>query len=254
MTTRKQYSKIKEKRIKESIEHTEKMDNQCSDLIKYSIENTKMYSIDFKCEKIVPEKETEIIVTNKDSVSALYYHYDKMAVLNFASYKKPGGGFINGSIAQEECLCYESFLYNVLREFPDFYEWNSFNTNKALYLNRALYSPYILFNHAGNLVRCDVITCAAPNLSAARKYYGVTDEENFKILYDRIRFMLDIAKENGVETLILGAYGCGVFGQDPRVVAKIFKELLTTTYQCFDKVIFAIPGGKNLEEFKKVFN
>lgn len=72
----------------------------------------------------------------------------------------------------------------------------------------------------------------------------------------RIKFVLDIAKDNGISTLILGAYGCGVFGQDAKEVAEIFKEYLSTTHKCFEKVIFAIPRGrdKNLEEFERVFS
>ena len=69
--------------------------------------------------------------------------------------------------------------------------------------------------------------------------------------------MLDIAKYNDVDTLILGAYGCGVFGQNPKEVAEIFKECLNTTHKsCFNKVIFAIPDGRdnNLQAFEKVFS
>ena len=58
------------------------------------------------------------------------------------------------------------------------------------------------------------------------------------------------------ETLILGAYGCGVFGQDPRQVANIFKLYLKNINCSFERVIFAIPespNNKNLKEFKKVF-
>ena len=101
---------------------------------------------------------------------------------------------------------------------------------------------------------CDVITCASPNKTASQKYCGVSDEENSKVLRDRIDFVLKIAKDNLVENLILGAGGCGVFGQDPYEVAQIFKELLTTKYKCFDKVIFAIPDkkGENYIAFKEV--
>ena len=75
-------------------------------------------------------------------------------------------------------------------------------------------------------------------------------------MYSRIKFILDIAKDNHVDTLVLGAFGCGVFGQNPREVANIFKKLLDTSFKgCFKKVVFGIPKGNNdnLEQFKLVF-
>ena len=77
-----------------------------------------------------------------------------------------------------------------------------------------------------------------------------------KILKERIEFVLKIAQDNGVDNLILGAYGCGVFGQNPTEVAEIFKECLNTSHKnCFSKVIFAISTGRdnNLQAFGKVF-
>ena len=138
----------------------------------------------------------------------------------------------------------------------EFYDWNNKNKNKALYLNRGLYSPGIVFCKDGENAICDVITCAAPNKFVARRYQHVQNEENTKVLKSRIKFVLDIAKENHVGTLILGAFGCGVFGQDAGEVAEIFKEYLETTHKCFEKVVFAVPEGKdkNLESFKTVFN
>ena len=93
------------------------------------------------------------------------------------------------------------------------------------------------------------------NKSAARQYKNVSDEENSEALRSRIRFVLDIAKENQVNVLILGAYGCGVFGQNAEEVAGIFREYLFSSHRCFDKVIFAIPEGrdKNFEAFAKAF-
>lgn len=137
----------------------------------------------------------------------------------------------------------------------EFYDWNNRHKNKALYLNRGLFSPGVWFFRENSHVECSVITCAAPNKSAAQKYQNVSDEENTKVLRSRIKFVLDMAKDNNVRTLILGAYGCGVFGQDGTEVANIFKEYLTTTYKCFDTVIFAVPSGRdgNYEKFAKVF-
>lgn len=256
----KEYWIDKEKRAEQAKKHTEEMERLYGERIKGSIENSIIYDVDFECNKTYSCK-TDIIVEAMDSVSAIISHANecknRMAVLNFSSYKNPGGMFINGSKAQEECLCHESYLYNVLSKFVlQFYDWNNKHKNKALYMNRGIYSPGILFDRDGKCVSCDVISCAAPNRSAAQKYQNVPDEENTKVLRSRIKFVLDIAKENQVDLLVLGAYGCGVFGQDAKEVAEIFKEFLNTTHKCFEKVVFAIPKGrdKNLEMFESVFN
>lgn len=249
----KEYWNNKEQRARHAKEHTEDMRNKYNSDIQYSIKNTTIYnehSFDNEQEKIVPQ----IIIDAVDSVSAIFeYKEGRTAVLNFSSYKNPGGLFLNGSKAQEECLCHESFLYNVLKEFQnDFYDKNKMALKKALYLNRALYTKEVFFTKGKSETTCDVITCAAPNKSAAQTYCNVTDEENAEVLISRIHYILNIAKENNVDTLILGAYGCGVFGQDPVEVARVFLYELDK-YDCFSKIVFAIPKGKNsnYSDFKK---
>lgn len=255
----KEYWNEKEKRAGQAIKHTKEMNEKYSRNIETAVNSTKIYDPGHfdndEFEEDLESITTEIIVEDIDSVGAVMkYANPSAAVLNFSSYKNPGGMFINGSKAQEECLCHESFLYNVLSQFQtEFYDWNNKHKNRALYLNRALYSQGIWFFRNNSHVECSVITCAAPNKSAAQKYQNVPDEENTKVLKSRIKFVLDVAKENGVNTLILGAYGCGVFKQDPNEVANIFKEFLETSHKCFERVVFAIPGGRNLEVFKKVF-
>lgn len=178
-----------------------------------------------------------------------------ICVLNFASYKNPGGGFLQGSRAQEECLCQSSYLYNVLREFPSYYEWNNKHLNKAMYENRAIFSPYIMFEQGDDQEYCSVITCAAPNLTPSKKYgYGITAEENSKILENRIKFVLDIAAREKVDILILGAFGCGVFGQDATEVANIFMKCISNSHKYFKKVIFAIPNNVHSENFNKFYD
>lgn len=202
------------------------------------------------------EKSTKLSVFPMDSVSAILENnfQGKTAVLNFASYKNPGGGFLEGSRAQEECLCHDSFLYNVLSRHKDYYNYNRQKLNKALYTNRALYSPNVLFFKNKRAVPCDVITCAAPNYSAYSKYNLGGKEENSKVLRSRIRFILSIAANNKIENLILGAYGCGVFGQDPTEVATIFKEELLNDFKYFKNVIFAIPTtGNNPQNYDAFF-
>lgn len=180
---------------------------------------------------------------------------NKIAILNFSSYKNPGGGYLKGSFTQEESICAESTLYPVLTKFTDtYYDWNRGHLNHSLYENRALYSPNIVFEKNNKVVWSDVITCAAPNYSSAKKQ-KVSWEDNKKVLKDRIKFVLDIAEENGVSTLILGAWGCGVFGQNPQKVAEYFlTELIDRS---FSKVIFAVPKSnrnKNYILFKNVID
>ena len=101
-----------------------------------------------------------------------------------------------------------------------------------------------------------MLTCASPNLTAARKYCNVSDATNTDVLVSRCDYVLDILAEQGADVIILGAFGCGVFGQDPFEVATIFKDLISNKYEgVFSKVVFAIPQGKNgnLDEFRKVF-
>ena len=115
-------------------------------------------------------------------------------------------------------------------------------------MNRGLYSPDVVFDNKTN---CSVITVPAPNKSIMFQHNSFTEEENSKALAERIKFVVDIASENNVKTLILGAFGCGVFKQDPIEVATLFKEALRGS--CFDKVVFAIPRGANYKAFKEVF-
>ena len=239
--------------------HTKIMENKYSTEISDCIKKTKIYDGEqWNLENLLKTTscDTKGTIVDLDSVSAIFKHAKgKTAVLNFASYKYPGGCFLDGSMAQEECLCHSSFLYNVLREFPEYYEWNNKNLNKALYKDRALYLPNVIFEQNGTKKECDVITCAAPYKSASKKYCNVSDEENTKTLKERIKFVLDIAEDNNVEILILGAYGAGVFGQNPYEVASVFKDTINKYNYHFEKVIFAIPKGKNnnFNCFKKVF-
>ena len=224
--------------------HTAEMDRHYGLYIRQSLMNTWTYSPGFSSKRKPGGFQTVVTVEDLDSVSAVFRHHQegREAVLNFSSYKHPGGMFLGGSRAQEECLCHESTLYNVLREKRDFYRWNNLHKNNSLYENRALYSGDIVFVRDGTAVLCDVITCAAPNRSAAERRSGMSGLENMTALRSRIAFVLDVAKENGVETLILGAYGCGVFGQDPKYVASVFHTLLDEDFRgVFRRVVFAIP-------------
>ena len=250
------YFKDREERKKHAVEHTEKMGKQYADDIYRSATWTKVYggpdSYPYTSRNRTEEKEPEVVVYCSNSVvAASEPRHGKTAILNFASYKNPGGMFYEGSAAQEESLCHASFLYNILQQFDDtYYEWNRNHKNRALYTDRALYSPRVIFEYHGDKYTADVITCAAPNYGAATKWAKVPAEENRKALAERIRFIKMIAEENEVDTLILGAYGCGVFKQNPTEVAGIFKEVFAKTK--VKTLVFPIPDDKNLEAFRKI--
>lgn len=254
------YFKNKQARKEQAEKHTLEMVKNYSGLIMTCAIESQVYSMSFNPSQPKGiECDTEFTLVDKDSVAAIIERplNEIVAVLNFASYKNPGGKFIEGSSAQEESLCHASFLYNVLASCSAYYEWNNEHKNRGLYENRAIYSPNVLFQKGKDKRDCDVITCAAPNITPSRKYnWGVTDEENTKALKSRIKFVLDIAADQKRKTLILGAFGCGVFGQDAEEVANIFMDYLTTTHKMFKKVIFAIPKGfhtENYDKFEKVF-
>lgn len=102
-------------------------------------------------------------------------------------------------------------------------------------------------------MKADVLTCAAPNFSAASKYQHVSQQENEVSLLNRVRFLLLVAKKQKPDVLILEAFGCGVFGQDPNVIAKMLHEEVQRLCTA-RKVVYAVSGEKseeNLEAFRK---
>ena len=141
------YWQNKEERAKTALSHTLQMQNKYGEKIAKVISKSIIYSPN-KVFLSIKEKydNIDISLVSEDNVSAIFnYSEGKTAVLNFASYKNPGGGFMAGSRAQEESLCHESFLYNVLRSFVFYYKQNTLNLNRGLYTNRAIYSPGVFF-------------------------------------------------------------------------------------------------------------
>ena len=254
------YWKNKKGRAELADRHTKEMEKDFHAEIQEAVEHSTIYSenSEFVSTNITaPERVMAAELVAEDSVAAIMDSAQgKTAVLNFASYKEPGGGFMAGSRAQEESLCHESFLYNVLRQFQYYYDWNNQHKNLGLYLNRAIYTPNVRFERDGQVKYCDVITCAAPNYSVGKKYGNVDSATNSKYLDSRIKFVLSIAAEQGVDTLILGAFGCGVFGQDATEVITLFNKYLANERKNFKQVIYAIPDsihGDNYQKAVKVF-
>ena len=185
-----------------------------------------------------------------------YAQFCDLALLDFASFVNPGGGYIRGSLAQEEQLCADSFLYNVLKEKRSWYQENRRrNINCELYRNRALVVPAVRFERGKMHAYADVLVVAAPNAKRARDEYGIKDERIETALRDRIRFALALCDEIGRTKLVAGAFGCGNFGCPTETVAEIFREELASGEWGMREVVFAVPASKwdeNLPIFEHV--
>ena len=202
----------------------------------------------------------QVTVADEDSVGAVLARGRglasacDLAVLDFASFTSPGGGYERGAWAQEEALCAESFLYNVLVGRRAWYAENRRRfVNCELYRNRALAVPRVRFEREGYHSYADVIVAAAPNARRAREQYRVSEEALAAALRDRVRLVLAVADDLGREKLVLGAFGCGVFGWDAASVAEAFRAELASGRHAASEVTFAIPRGRadeNLEVFE----
>lgn len=252
--------------------------NYMNDII-YSIDHTYIEDTIVKDSDVVRnEKPTSFIIsdTTTEIYSALAIRDNpdqKIGVLNFASFLRPGGGFINGADAQEESLCRFSTLYPVLDSYLEsFYKENVKlmdqvpTRDRYLYKNRALVSEGILFcypqtnnfwfsdisredyrwvwRHAQQPAgKATVITCAAPNKREIMKQGNFASPEYVDlVLDDRIYFVLLLAQKYKIDHLVLGAFGCGVFRNNPYTVFDSFRKHLIGYFKdVFHTVAFAIP-------------
>lgn len=184
----------------------------------------------------------KIIVEPMDTISALekYSKFGKTAVLNMASSIKKGGGVEKGAMAQEECLFRGSNLFTI----PD--EFYPLDVNDLVYTHDATFVKSANFNPIS--VKADVITIAAPNINKQNKYYNPKDFEQYTYeeqIDVKISQMIYYAHDNNCKNIILGAWGCGVFKNDPTVISNAFKKALEHQNNLFDNVVFAVINDRN---------
>lgn len=167
------------------------------------------------------------------------------AVLNFASAKNPGGGFINGAMAQEESLAASSCLYKTLTIHEEYYQKNR-QCKSMMYTDHAIYSPEVVFFRNGNfqLIR-QPVTASVLTLPAVNMGQVIQKGENIQlaqqIMKRRMKLALAIFAKQNCKNLILGAYGCGVFRNDPKNIAAWWHDLLTNLYpHTFETIVFAV--------------
>ena len=210
-----------------------------------------------------------IEVTAEGSLAAARRLYDagpgEIAVLNFASARNPGGGYLRGARAQEEDLCRHALLYHCLLRAPEYYAGHR-ASDDLLYSDRAIWSPGVpvIRGESGALLPepypVSFLTSAAPNAGQVLRRRPGAGAEIRAALRNRSARVLAVAAQHGVRRLVLGAWGCGVFGNDPAEVASAFRELLVPggEYQrAFDEVVFAVwdrtSPSANRDAFRAAF-
>ncbi|MFI2204297.1 TIGR02452 family protein [Streptomyces sp. NPDC020192] len=188
-----------------------------------------------------------------------------VAVLNFASARNPGGGYLNGAQAQEEALCRASALYTCLLTARAFYDHHRADRD-AFYTDRVIHSPAVpvFRDDRGRLLaepyRVGFLTAAAPNAGVVRRTAPERAAGLPGALAVRAERVLETAAAHGYRRLVLGAWGCGVFQNDPAQVATAFRQLLgpgSRFAHTFDHVVFGVldrtPGTAVREAFARVF-
>lgn len=204
--------------------------------------------------------ETRVQVANETALGAarrLVEQGLRPLALNFANGVHPGGGFLSGAKAQEEVLCRSSALYQTLaddpmyeahrkRGLPDSSDWAIYSPDVPVFRvddGSALQQPWLL----------SFVTCAAPY--APR----IGQPRAAELLQKRIHRVLAIARGYEHCALVLGAWGCGAFGNDPRRTAMDFRQALENDFGgAFSDIVFGItdwsPERRFLGVFRDVFS
>lgn len=205
--------------------------------------------------------KTSYVFVNQDSFEAARRYGRNPLVMNFASARHPGGGFRTGASAQEESLCRASTLYASLtsQDAAVMYDFNNMHELPA-------YSDYMLLSDQVAVFRdasgallptpfsCGVITVPAPNRNGSAR--SLSKEELDDIIHERLRRMLLSGIRYRYHTIVLGAWGCGVFGNPTEEIAEAFHRLLIEEGlgDHFDTVVFAVyRDEKKLSVFRKTF-
>lgn len=209
--------------------------------------------------KSITFPETRVQVTNETTLGAsrrLIESGLKPLALNFANGVHPGGGFLSGARAQEEALCRSSALYQTLVGDPMYEEHGKRPRQDST--DWAIYSPDVPVFRTDDGTELEhpwflsFITCAAPYTPT------IGQPEAGDLLHRRIHRVLVIARAYGYPALVLGAWGCGAFGNDVRRTATDFRQALENEFSgAFSDIVFAITDWslerKFLGPFREVF-
>ena len=260
-----------------------KQDPSLSKSVDYAKKHTEVfYEDDYPAFDMSKEKDTVITVTGDRSFqAAMRLHREhpdaKIAVMNFANAFHPGGGVTKGSSAQEESLCRTSTLYPLLYRVTlrDSYYKHHQDVNTPKATDSLIYTEGVVICKTDeslpkrmepqDWVTVDVITIAAPDLRSRSNVHAplvgsgtyMNNAELFGYHVKRAIHMLTCAASKKADILVLGAFGCGAFQNDPNVVARAYKTALQEFPKVFDKIEFAVycppGGGENDRVFRECF-
>ncbi|WP_127589220.1 TIGR02452 family protein [Paenibacillus koleovorans] len=204
-------------------------------------------------------------VTDESTLAAarrlvVYEGLQNTLCLNFASAKNPGGGFLGGSQAQEESLARSSALYPCISQMDEMYTYNR-NLKTCLYSDYMVYSPRVpVFRNDDcalleNPYLVSILTAPAVNAGVVREREPQQVKMIEPVMLERIRYILSVAAKHGEQAIILGAYGCGVFKNNPTDVARMFKQVLINEgYETlFDRIVFAVLDKSDEQRVVNLF-
>lgn len=228
------------------------------ELVEHAVDGTRSYPPDCELPAIAPEeKKTRIEVTNESTLAAarrLLADGLQVAALNFASAKHPGGGFLSGAQAQEESLARVSGLYACINRNP-MYEYHKARPD-PMYVNYVIWSPDVpvFRDDDGRFLDkpylCSFITSPAVNAKVVLERDRTARPAIRAAMRERIDKVLSVAVVHQQETLILGAWGCGVFGNDGQEIAELFQQALAGRFHgVFGRIVFAILDSSAEKRF-----
>lgn len=231
---------------------------EIADAVQEAVRGTVTYSPDIDLPlSSKGDYDTKIIVENTTTLaaaSALIIEGLTPVALNMASATSPGGGFLSGARAQEEYLCRSTSLYSCLRGNP-MYTRADFARN-PFYDDYVIYSPDLVVFRGddGELLEkpyyCAIITSPAVQATAVNRYLPERADEIEGVMWRRILKVLGVAQIHGHDALVLGAWGCGAFGNDGELIAGLFKRAFTENFKgAFRKVVFAITDWSDEQRF-----
>ncbi len=226
--------------------------------------------------KDIYETSAKVVVSKKRTLEAAKaYKNQRVAVHNFASATNPGGGVERGANAQEECLCRCSSLFLCLNDNAmneGFYKPHK-KARDPIHNDDIIYTPRVTVFKTdtsepklmpeNEWYDVDVITCAAPNLREhpSNQYNSgdgsqqavINDEDLLNLHEKRLRRMLDVAILEGADTVILGAFGCGAFKNNPEIVARAYHNVIREYLHAFKNIEFAVYCSPRSSRNYKIF-